>query len=743
MDQYVPPRAPPSLPSPPKAIESLYKRGGDSSSGPSSRGRPSSTSGPSSRGGIDKFASAAAAAHDKKASATSIHTSARDVAAILASAISAGIVEQRFAPPAEEERLAEKEDPKMEIDTKVEENMETEITANTSSVASPTSITGNASNAATVKTSHSGDNKSSAERNKDDMIDEARAMVHSLLEAIDSDSKSPVQNNNPRLAYSRNPMKAFSSSSAVTVEKFINSGGLRSVLAATRKHCASGDVVDFGCKALAAFAIFDNSSVDEMIVAGAIPGIIEALTTQVNGGHESANVSALKMLRNLTQASGNRETIFESGGMQAVIETMRARSDDARCNSHGALVLSNLAFGSQEIKESVGEFGGIAAISEAMLEHNDYQPMQARGSLALRNLCYGSEINQEVAGSSGVAVTLLKAIEGYMEDREVAHQSCIALANMSNINEKNRSRITEAGGAKIILELLKKFKSSATVNDDCISIIRNICVGNIVVAAEIGSLGGVESVVSAMQTFKTDSKMIEKACAALRYLCFVDENRKRVATNGGLEAIVLALKQNDTSEQAVENALLAIGNATFNSPDHKAILGRNGGIQVIIKAVEGQRLNEDIQEHGCRVLRNLADGFEFNRRIEAESGAINTAVFAMMGYPENASIQEQALALLLNLSMSESNLDKLKQSDVERLVEKSLSMHVKNRGVQLQGGQLLDRMNGLDYDDPATPKGRFSSPRRGNDASAASVGREGTESSSKAKKGFRMFSRKR
>eukprot|EP00173_Palmaria_palmata_P001861 Plantae.Rhodophyta-Palmaria_palmata.ctg21.p2 GENE.Plantae.Rhodophyta-Palmaria_palmata.ctg21~~Plantae.Rhodophyta-Palmaria_palmata.ctg21.p2 ORF type:complete len:116 (+),score=22.35 Plantae.Rhodophyta-Palmaria_palmata.ctg21:636-983(+) len=115
----------------------------------------------------------------------------------------------------------------------------------------------------------------------------------------------------------------------------------------------------------------------------------------------------------------------------------------------------------------------------------------------------------------------------------------------------------------------------------------------------------------------------------------------------------------------------------------------------------------------------------------------------MMGYPENASIQEQALALLLNLSMSESNLDKLKQSDVERLVEKSLSMHVKNRGVQLQGGQLLDRMNGLDYDDPATPKGRFSSPRRGNDANAASVGREGTESSSKAKKGFRMFSRKR
>jgi hypothetical protein len=130
---------------------------------------------------------------------------------------------------------------------------------------------------------------------------------------------------------------------------------------------------------------------------------------------------------------------------------------------------------------------------------------------------------------------------------------------------------------------------------------------------------------------------VEKGCAALRYLCFVEENRTQVAANSGIETIVSALKENDKSESCVENALLAIGNATFNSPENKAVVGRCGGIQAIVKAVEGQRLNEQIQEHGCRVLRNLADGFELNRRVQGESGAINTAVFAMMGYPDNAS----------------------------------------------------------------------------------------------------------
>lgn len=544
---------------------------------------------------------------------------------------------------------------------------------------------------------------SSSSSKKEALVAEARAMVAGLLAAVENDRNNTKHD--PNLAFSRNPLKAFSAHDAVSIEKFVSSGGIRSIVVATMKHRSSSDAVDFGCKAMSAFCIYNNSLLSEMVNVGAVDAVIAAIQEQVNRAHETASVSALKMLRNLTQSSESREAIFKKGGLGAVVMTMEARPDDARCNSHAALVLSNLAFGNQEIKEAVGEHGGLAAISAAMRLHGDYQPMQARGSLALRNLCYNSELNQQIAGESGATEALIKAVEGYMGDREVAHQSCIALTNMSNLNEENRSRIVECDGARVIHSLLQKYKTSATVNDDCISIIRNICVGNEAAAKDIGRQGGVEDIIKAMQTFKKDSKIVEKGCAAIRYLCFVEENRKKVAENNGLETIVKALEENDTSETAVENSLLAIGNATFNSPDNKVVVGRCRGVQAIIKAVEGQRLNETIQEHGCRVLRNLADGVEFNRRVQMEAGAINIAVFAMMGYPENASIQEQALAMLLNLAMSDLSLDRLRTADVDRLAEKALGNHAKNRGVVLQGGQLIDRLNGLNYNDPPTPRG--------------------------------------
>jgi hypothetical protein len=60
--------------------------------------------------------------------------------------------------------------------------------------------------------------------------------------------------------------------------------------------------------------------------------------------------------------------------------------------------------------------------------------------------------------------------------------------------------------------------------------------------------------------------------------------------------------------------------------------------------------------------------------------------------------------MLLNLSMSDTNLERLAAADVERLAEKAMNQHAKNRGVALQGGQLIDRLHGLNYDDPPTPR---------------------------------------
>jgi Spinocerebellar ataxia type 10 protein domain len=534
---------------------------------------------------------------------------------------------------------------------------------------------------------------------KDGLVSEARALVQHMVDVMDTDtSAGPEQSP----IFSRNCLKAFALSPDFTTEKFVNSGGLRSLAMAIKRYSNNSEVLDYGCKAFAALTLYDSHLNNEVAKSGGIDAIIYALNLQINHKHETATVSALKMLRNLTQSEENRRAICKQAGTEAIVKSMTSRLEDARCCSHAALVLSNLAFGNQEAKESVGSLGGISAISKAMKLHGDVKMMQARGALALRNLCYNSEKNQAIAGENNGTEVLLAAIENFLDDREVAHQSCVALANMSSINPENRGRIVKSRGVKTILKLMNKYPESTTVLDDGVTILRNVSAGSDLAQAEIGREGGIAIIVQGMRKNQSDSRIVGKATAALRYLCFLDENRRRVAASGGIEAITEALKSSKFSAVAVENSLLAIGNSTFESPQNKAIVGRCGGIQAIVQALSEHLGNETIQEHGCRVLRNLADGFEFNRRLEIEYGAVNTGVFALMGYPESAAVQEQGLAMLLNLSMSETSLEKLRAADVPRLAEKALNMHANHRGVALKGGRLLERVGGPD--ESASPK---------------------------------------
>lgn len=555
--------------------------------------------------------------------------------------------------------------------------------------------------------------KPTRDAKKETLAKEARRTLGLMMDAIDKDRET-IESNESRMTYSKNALKAFIASETITVERFRNSGGLHSIIVAVQKHRICSDVVHYGCSALAAFSMYESVTVRELVKVGAIESVIAAVDAQAEEGTEDACVSALKVLRNLTQSEESRAQICKSSGLEAVCKTMKHHSDSERTLSHAALVLSNLTFGNIQMKELVGMLGGLEAIAKGMKEHKDHQAMQARGSLALRNLCFQCDYNQGLAGEAGVSEALINATDWYMDDREVVHQCCVALANLSNLSEKNREKIVQAGGASILIKLMKTYPNSSSANDDAIAVIRNIAVGNAEAQLEIGISGGVNCMCGAIEKFARHERIPDKACTAIRYLCFLPENRVRVRESRGIEAIIGALKANIDRVATVENALLAIGNATFESVENKSVVGRCGGITAIIEAVERHRLSEQIQEHGCRVLRNLSDGFEMNRKLEAQNGAINTGVFAMMGCPDNPSVQEQACAMLLNISLSRMFLEQLRKADVERLAEKALSSHPKHRGVQLQAGMLVDRMNGYEVEGGGTPQeGNGGGSRRG------------------------------
>ena len=527
---------------------------------------------------------------------------------------------------------------------------------------------------------------------KQQIIREARKLVGHFLETID---KHRLLNRESTLAFSKNVLKAFAAAESVSADKFVQSGGLKSIMAAIKAHATSSEVVEFGCRSILALTIYDTKIIDETVNVNGIEYIIDIVGTQAADAKEEGKVCAIKMLRNMTQTEENRARIVSLNGIEAMIDVMKKSTESPRVLSHSALVLSNLTFGNANIKTKVGELGGITSIAKAMADHIDFQAMQARGSLALRNLFYSSEANQRIASECGAIQALVQAVERYQDDREVVHQSCVALTNLSNENVENRELIVQEKGAGVAVHLMKKYENSATVHDDAISIIRNIAVGSSQAQEEIGANGGTALICRALEVFGKDQKIVDKSCMALRYLCFHAPNRQIVYENKGLERLSTVIKDYISNAKTVEHALLAIGNATFQNNENKAVIGRCGGIVTIIKAVEQHRMNASIQQHGCRVLRNLSDGFELNRRLQAESGAITTAVFAMMGFPDDVAVQEQTCAMLLNIGQSPANIEALRKADVGRLAEKAISLHNKHRGILLQAGSLLDLLNGF------------------------------------------------
>lgn len=559
------------------------------------------------------------------------------------------------------------------------------------------STTSQENDAAKLTSISSETNEQSALNKKEALVKKTRELVSAVLTAID-EHRSAKSTRESSLVFSKNNLKAFATSEGISVEKFRHSGGVRSLVMAIQTHAESSNVVDFGCQALAALTIHAKATVDDISKANGIESIIKAINAQLGKEHENAQVSAVKVLRNLTQTEISRKNIVASNGLETMISVMNGNRKSPRVLSHSALVLSNLAFGSNEIKESIGTLGGLSAIAKAMTDHHDDQGMQARGSLALRNLLYECERNHNIAGETGVIAALILAIKTFVSDREVVHQSCVALSNVSSISEQNRLKIAADQGSTILVDLMKKYPNSLTVHDDCISIIRNIAVGNGDAQSEVGAAGGIKYICQAIDKFSGEAKFVTKAYACLRYLCFLQQNRELVRESRGIESIINTLKISNNEVGAVENALLAVGNATFDHDENKETVGRCGGIVVLLESVQKHRLNANIQEHGCRVLRNLADGCELNRKLQAEHGGINTAIFAMMGYPEIASIQEQGCAMLLNISQSDATKEPMMKADVPRLAEKAISLHRKHRGVQLQAGCLLDRLNGQNVD---------------------------------------------
>jgi hypothetical protein len=423
---------------------------------------------------------------------------------------------------------------------------------------------------------------------------------------------------------------------------------------------------------------------------------------------------AVATLLYLTNIQQGRDEIVGAKGAECVCWAMKEFIRDKSIQMQGSTALCNLAFGSADHKKRIGKIGGIDGVIKAMEAHQDDSELQARCCLALRNLTCGVRVNQWIAGRSCAIEGIVRAMIKFGEVVEVQYQGCVALANICADEPDNRCRAAEIGVIEATLKAIGRNMKHLNLAEHGLALLRNLSVGNQANQVHIGETDGIMTVLSCIREHMKSRSVLENACSLLRYLLFAKENRLFILQCNGLEVLVRVLREGASHQGVAEAAIYALGNAVYDNPESKSAIGKYGGISALVEVMSSHLDSAAIQEHGCRALRNLADSDELTTRLLAESGAIDTSIFSCQAYPRNANIQEQAIAMLFNVAYSETNVQRMKGLDVERVVNQAREYHEDVPGVQSQAAALMQRLQNSGSDENLLDQSGRDGPFMGN-----------------------------
>jgi len=155
---------------------------------------------------------------------------------------------------------------------------------------------------------------------------------------------------------------------------------------------------------------------------------------------------------------------------------------------------------------------------------------------------------------------------------------------------------------------------------------------------------------------KAESDAVEGALTDLADLCVsvnngAADNRAAVFRAGGAALIVGAMEKWNDDPAIQAEGCRALGNASCNNNDSKALAKDTGAIDAVLWAMQNYPSNSDAQENGCVALGNFFTVKSHAKYIVKECDGAGLMVAAMNKFEDNAGLQKwvcSALEKLLN-----------------------------------------------------------------------------------------------
>ncbi|CAN8062523.1 unnamed protein product [Agarophyton chilense] len=427
-----------------------------------------------------------------------------------------------------------------------------------------------------------------------------------------------------------------------------------------------------------------------------IPLIVEAMH-QHRSDPKVAD-RALTILRRLTVSENCRRCIGDNGGIDAVVEIMRAHSLRVGIQTQGCLTLANLAFRNRNNKEAVMKCSGLKVVVGALSAHSNVEQIQAWGCLAIRNFTNRSDAGeQETSVASGAVEVLLSALERYSGSETVQNNALIALTNIAGRSPYGMERLRTAGGIQVLISSLKRNVGSLKLAEVGMSLTR-------VVSEDdrnkelFGQSGGIQALAAIMDTHRRHLTISVKGCAAVRYLAFRRKNREIMGSCGIIRTIVCVMNECTTaSPDGVCYFMKALCNATFDSLASKTFAGRCGAVEATLRIMSDSSYREvgRVIEDACRLLRNLLDSVTQNQRNMLKHRGIAVVLDAARVHGEAlAGVAEHSVAIFVSMASNRGFASQLQErsGDVSQLAKRFRKAHEGNPRVEAQVATLTNNL---------------------------------------------------
>ncbi len=324
------------------------------------------------------------------------------------------------------------------------------------------------------------------------------------------------------------------------------------------------------------------------------------------------------------------------GGLQAVLDAMRAHTGDAPCVGSGCVALGSLGGPEEETRRAAGAAGAIEALLEASQAHPQHAGVQVVMCDALQQLIKDCAANASRACAAGGMERVVTALHTLTEARDrKLWIGCRAVWMLLDAADAERSlSVPQADVVRAIQAVVAAMDAlpddAAVQQEGCGAL--HLLMETPTHCIVAGNAGAVRAVVRSLfaAAAAADVPWLTSSCNALARVCEGLERNQAEAVAAGATPVVIAIlsahRAHDALQRAGVDALLWLANVPRDhAPDAIALLE---AVVAAMHADAASGFSNKLQMYGCAAI---FAGIKLNQGAVEEHALACGGISAVMG----------------------------------------------------------------------------------------------------------------